>query len=266
MELKSLVLKTDLIFTKQDGEILDRGDYLVVKTKSNPNFFWGNLLIFKNAPSPLVFERWVELFDKEFTEPSIYHKTFAWDSQEIGEIEPFKNAGYKLEKSVGLMTTESQLTSPKKENLQVEISPIKESEWDEVTNIQTATNPQHADFHIKQAIAYKKMVNNGVGKWFGAYLENKLVASLGIFKEETIGRYQVVSTHPDFQRQGICGTLVYKTAQYAFSKMGIDKLVMVADEDYHTVKIYESVGFKPVEKMYGVCWFDESISKDILNS
>lgn len=259
MELKSLALKTDLIFTKQDGEILDRGTYLVVRTTSNPNFFWGNLIIFESAPTTDVLDNWGKIFDKEFTDSRIYHKTFAWDSEEIGEIKPFEEAGYKLEKSVVLTATKNQIVAPVKQNLHIKIVPIKESDWHEVISVQSAINPQYASFYAKQALAYQKMINKGMGEWFGAYLDDILVGSLGIFKEDNIGRYQIVNTHPTYQRQVICGTLVYKTAQYAFSHMGIDKLVMIADENYHAAKIYESVGFTPVEKMYGVCWSDKSV-------
>lgn len=255
MELKSLALKTDLIFTKQDGEILDRENYLVVKTTSNPNFFWGNLIIFKNAPTTNVMEDWVKTFDKELTDSRIYHKTFAWDSEEIGEIKSFEEAGYKLEKSVVLTATQDQIIPPAKQNLEMKVVVIKESDWNKVIEVQAAINPQYASFYAKQALTYQKMIKDGLGKWFGAYLGDVLVGSLGIFKEDKIGRYQIVSTHPNYQRQGICGTLVYKTAQHAFSHMGIEKLVMVADENYHAARIYESVGFRPVEKMYGVCWY-----------
>lgn len=261
MELKSLALKTDLIFTKQDGEILDRGNYLVVKTTSNPNFFLGNLIIFENPQKTDLLDDWVKIFDKELTDPRIYHKTFAWDSEEIGEIEPFEEAGYKFEKSVVLTATKNQIVAPAKQNLRIKIVPIKDFDWHEVISVQSAINPQDASFYAKQALAYQKMVKEGLGEWFGAYLDDILVGSLGIFKEYKIGRYQIVSTHPTYQRLGICSTLVFKTAQYAFSHMGIDKLVMVADENYHAARIYESVGFRPVEKMYGVCWSDKSVTE-----
>lgn len=263
MELKSLALKTDLIFVKQDGEILDRGKYLVVRTTSNPNFFWGNLIIFDNAPKTDALGDWVKIFDKELTDSRIYHKTFAWDSEEIGDIKPFEEAGYKFEKSVVLTATKNQIIAPIKQNLHIRIFPIKESGWREVISIQSEINPQYASFYAKQALTYQKMVKDGLGEWFGAYLGDVLVGSLGIFKENKIGRYQIVSTHPNYQRQGICGTLVYKTAQHAFSHMGIEKLVMVADENYHAARIYESVGFRPTEKMYGVCWSDKSVTEAI---
>ena len=55
MELKLLALKTDLIFTKQDGEILDRGNYLVVKTTSNPNFFGETTLSLKKRRQQMIW-------------------------------------------------------------------------------------------------------------------------------------------------------------------------------------------------------------------
>ena len=51
MDVKSLGYKTDLIFPAFDGEIVDRGDYLVVRTPSNPYFYWGNFLLFPRPPA-----------------------------------------------------------------------------------------------------------------------------------------------------------------------------------------------------------------------
>lgn len=113
-------------------------------------------------------------------------------------------------------------------------------------------------FYQTQMTRYRSMISNGRGLWFGAYIGNTMVASLGLFTSESLGRYQVVTTHPDHQRQGICGTLVYKTAQYAFETLKLKTLVMVADENYHAAKIYESVGFKGTEKMIGVSWYDKT--------
>ena len=35
--------------------------------------------------------------------------------------------------------------------------------------------------------------------------------------------------------------------------MKVETLVMVADEEYHAAKVYESVGFRPTEKLLGLC-------------
>ncbi len=62
MNIRSLGYRTDLIFTRFDGLTEDRGSYLVVRTFSNPNYFWGNLLIFESAPRIGDFEKWTTLF------------------------------------------------------------------------------------------------------------------------------------------------------------------------------------------------------------
>jgi hypothetical protein len=105
---------------------------------------------------------------------------------------------------------------------------------------------------------YRHISTIGKGIWFGAYLNKKLVGCLGIFCEGDLGRYQIVSTHPNHQRQGVCASLVCETAQYAFERMKLKKLVMMADEHYHAAKIYESVGFAPTQKQVGVSWYDKS--------
>ncbi|MFZ4712556.1 MAG: GNAT family N-acetyltransferase [Bacteriovoracaceae bacterium] len=256
--LKSLALTTDLIFIKQNGEVLERENYLVVK-HANPNFFWGNLLIFKKAPVAGDLDTWVGIFKKEFTHPDISHQTFTWDEEVIGEIDQFDKAGFKLEKNIILTANRNQIKLPFKNNSEVEIVPLKtKSDWSSVIEMQSATSPQYKNFYEKQAIFYQKMVDQKLGLWFGAYLNGEIVASLGLFTEGSTGRFQIVCTHPDYQRRGICGTLVYEVSKYAFENMGIEILVMVADEEYHAAKVYESVGFVPKEKTYGVCHWEKS--------
>ena len=42
--------RTDLIFARFDGELIERPDCLVVRTPANPSFWWGNFLLFDHAP------------------------------------------------------------------------------------------------------------------------------------------------------------------------------------------------------------------------
>ena len=68
-----------------------------------------------------------------------------------------------------------------------------------------------------------------------------------------LGRFQNVSTKESFRRQGICGTLVHYAANYAFKQHGAKRLIMEADEDYIAARIYESIGFKVIEKSMAIC-------------
>jgi hypothetical protein len=40
--------------------------------------------------------------------------------------------------------------------------------------------------------------------------------------------------------------------------MGVETLVMAADENYYAARIYEKVGFKPTERQAGLHWWDRA--------
>ena len=61
MQVRSLGYRTDLIFPAFDGQITDRGDYLVVRTPSNPTFYWGNFLLFDRPTGDGDIERWLPM-------------------------------------------------------------------------------------------------------------------------------------------------------------------------------------------------------------
>lgn len=171
--------------------------------------------------------------------------------------------GFKVDFSVVL--TARSVHAPLKTNPDVVVRPVStDAEWMEVTENQIASKEadyraeEYRPFKEKQMARYRAMSDQGLGHWFGAFLNGKLVADLGIYRDQTLGRFQSVETHPAYRRQGICGALVHKSAQYAFDKMGLTDLVMVADENYHAAKIYESVGFAPTAKEYSAFWWDKS--------
>ncbi len=51
MNIQSLGYRTDLFFPRFDGEVIDRGDYIVIRTLSNPTYHWGNFLLFSQSPA-----------------------------------------------------------------------------------------------------------------------------------------------------------------------------------------------------------------------
>ena len=266
MEVRSLGYRTDLIFPKFDGQILDRGDYLVILTPTNPTFYWGNFLLFSKPPIAGDLENWKSIFAKEIGPPTkVEHLAFGWDTMhgEMGEIKPFLDAGFNLSQTVVLST--ERVAVPPKYNPEIEIHPLTEDwEWEQATQNQLACRPpEHSliDYEIfkrDQMQRYRQMTRDGRGFWFGAFLDNRLVAELGIFSDGNIGRFQQVGTHPDYRRRGICGTLVYQVSRYAFENMKVETLVMVADENYHAARIYESIGFQPREHQVGIDWWKKS--------
>lgn len=264
MELKSLGLTTELIFMDKECSVTDKGHYTVIKTPSNPSYFWGNYIVFNSAPKAGDFNKWHNIFDEEFKDypEKLKHYLFAWENEDPKQdLSAFKNAYYKYEKGVALSTT--KINPPPKVNKDIEIRKIiTNKEWQEIIDLQVLcadpiyNTANYTEFKEKQFKNYKRLVQEKRGDWFGAFLNGKLVADLGVFHKDGIARYQMVGTHPDYRRQGICGTLVYEAGLVALNEYKAKTLVMVADDDYHAASIYESVGFKPNDYIYSFCMWD----------
>lgn len=263
MRLRSLGYRTDLIFPRYEGEILDRNDYLVVRTPKNPGFYWGNFLLFDHPPTEGDLGRWEELFRREIGgPPETGHLAIGWDSTtgEPGRIVPFIEAGYHREENITL--TAERLTPPSRRNGDIHVRPlVSDADWEAALENQIACFLEdyepvsYREYRTGAMSRYRAMVEAGLGIWYGAFLGDTPVGDLGVFVDETqtLGRFQAVATHPDFRRRGICSTLVATAGQDAQERFGVSQLVIAADPGYHAVRIYESLGFSPTERQIGVC-------------
>lgn len=264
MDLRSLGLRSVMIFHRFEGEVEDRGEYLVIRTPSNPTYRWGNYLLFSGPPRIGDLGEWERLFRSELGD--LAHRVFAWDMPEegsndekalLGDIEPFREAGYRVERDVVL--TAREVRDPPRVNEEVEVRPLaSDAEWQEAVALGVlCRDPRnsergYAEYLTPKMASYRRMQELGMGSWFGAFLDGRLVADLGVFRQGEIARYQSVKTHPDFRRRGICGTAVAEVGRYALGELGARRLVMLADPGYHAAAIYESVGFAPAETIAGV--------------
>ncbi len=264
MKLRSLGIASDLALI--DGGIVDRGDYLFVKSPKQPEFYWGNLLVFPSAPGPGDFERWQELFGTEFaSSPLVKHQTFSWDTGDASaEVARFVKAGFEHEKTVVLIAKSVQ--PPPHLNAELEVREVRtEEQWHEVGELHIAArDPAHSEeayrsFQVERIRGWQVRIGHGQGEWYGAYLHGRMVGTLGIFRTgNEVARFQVVVTHPDARRQGVCGTLVYQVAKSALARQDVESLVMLADSEYHAARIYESVGFEAAETFQGLCRWPKS--------
>ena len=260
MRLDSLGYRTDLIFSRFAGEVQARGDYLVIRTPSNPTYYWGNFLIFSHAPQEGDYTRWLKLFAQEIgIPPTVNHVALGWNNAvgEQGDYAPFFADGFVLEESVVL--TARQVVFPPKYNSAIEARILTtDEEWEQATQSQIECREaehsleSYTVFKRAQMASYRAMARQGIGQWFGAFVDGEFAGDLGVFVENGVGRFQAVGTKPEFQRRGVCSTLVYEAAQYALKSLGANVLVMVADANYHAAQIYESVGFHPAERQTGL--------------
>lgn len=263
MRVRSMGYRTDLIFSRFAGEVVERSGYVVIRTRSNPSYHWGNFLLFDRPPQDGDLEAWKSLFVDEIRSVlPAEHFAFGWDDSEgrEGAAEQFVTAGFVWQRSVVLAT--DSVHEPTKQNGDVQVRPLRsDDDWKQVTATQITCRPpqysleDYTAFKERHMENYRAMSEAGRGHWFGAFLGDRLVADLGVFSDAEVGRFQSVETHPDFRRRGICSTLVHAASQHAFEHMGVETLVMVADPEEHAIRIYRDVGFRDAERQIGLSWW-----------
>jgi len=266
MKLQSLSLRTELMLRSFQSEVVEKLEYIVIRTPQNPSFRWGNYLIFQQPPQAGDLERWKAIFAQEIGGPPVInHVLLAWDGVvgQQGAAQEFVQAGFSLEESLAL--TAKSVNPPPKLNRQCEVRALESDaaweEWLELALASMAAEPPdkregrgYRAYLEKTILERQGMIAAGWGQWFGAYLDGKLGSSMGLFIRQGLGRFQSVDTHPEFRRQGLAGTLLYHVAQKGFLEMGAEDLVIVADENYFAKNIYASVGFGPTERTVAVKW------------
>ncbi len=168
MLIVSKGLRSDL--AQLDGDILDRGDYLCVRSPKEPEFFWGNLLVFPGPPKAGDLDRWQSLFALEFgNTAAVKHVTFTWDCCEENEhVHEFVRAGYRYEK--GVVLSASTLKAPQHPNNEVAIrSLVGDSDWEDVLQCQLLCSEDFPEvgydaFVRKRLASYRGRVESGEGE------------------------------------------------------------------------------------------------------
>ena len=256
-ETRSRGYATDLMLASLDGDV-SRGDgYFAARTPTSPSFWWGNFVLFSDPPRKELLQKWESTFDEEVgCTAGIEHRNLAWDSidGDTGDADAFVAKGYTLTRDFYLFAEQTRPSPRHRADLQ--IRPIEgNAEWARADEIAMASfcdeqsTPSFRRFLSQQASRYRRLVDQGFGKWFGAFSDDIMVASMGIYVRDNIGRCQSVATSPEYRRSGCCGTLVHAACSFAFEKMGAREIAMMADPSNPSLRVYQSVGFEIQERV-----------------
>ena len=110
-------------------------------------------------------------------------------------------------------------------------------------------NDEHRAFVERQLAESRELCERGDGTWFGAFADGRLVSSLGLIRAlPDTGRYQTVETLDAYRRQGLAGRLIFEASRWGASALGLRRLVICADPEYHALRLYEALGFVAVER------------------
>jgi ribosomal protein S18 acetylase RimI-like enzyme len=251
VDVRSLGLRTELALLARAGSLVeDRGDHLVVRTPDNPTFWWGNCLVLRQPPSDVASaRRWLSTFEHAL--PGAPHRAFWVDGVDATtlDLEPLVALGLRAEESVVLTAT--AVHEPPRPNRVATYRPlVSDDDWDQQVHLSMVGEEvgHDLDFSTRRAAAYRGLVEHGHGRWYGAFLGERLVCSMGLFAAGSgLARFQSVKTHPDHRGQGLAGTLTHVAARFGLDELAARTLVMVADPSYLAIRVYRSVGFTDTE-------------------
>jgi len=255
--------RTDLLFARLDGSVEDRGDHLVVRTPGNPFYFWGNFLLFEEAPADEAeLDRRRALFAEAFAdEPDVRHEALGWDPARPGwgaaEALLQPGSGWDREDGLVLATSAAQPAHRATPGLRLRRLTTPD-EWEasrqlgHVATPGTGSGPRRDAFLDRLHARYRAMAEAGLGVQLGAFDGDRLVAHLGLFRDRELARFQRVETHPDWRRRGACGALVAEAQAIALGEWGVERLVIVAEPGSEAERIYRRAGCAPIGRQCGV--------------
>lgn len=258
MTLHSLGYRTDMIFARSQGKVEDLGDAVCIVHPESPGFYFGNLLVFRRPPQAGDRRHWEARFAEHVgAPPRTQHRLFGWDvpTAQVADIQDFLNAGYHLEES--LVMSAPRLFPPPHFNTEAEYRPLRDTdeEWRAAVENHVAgqgegqDETRYREFKTSQFRGYRAMSQAGLGFWYGAFVNGRLVANLGVFSDGAgLLRYQSVATHPAYRRRGLCGSLTFFAGEHARAHFQAQELVIVADDYAEAKRVYASVGFQEAER------------------
>lgn len=257
MEITSLGFRTDLaLLTRGDTVVEDLGTHLVVRTPSNPTYFWGNFILLAGHPAPGGEKEVVGVFRSEF--PDAEHVSIGIDvtgapDHQDAWASRWADAG--MSPDVSTVLTAERLVRPLATIADVELRALADDDdWEQRAQLEHALHPSTGEgefmtFARARNAAERAQVEAGEGARLGAFLEGRLVSTAGVFVTEPgTARFQTVETHPDHRRQGIGATVVHAAGTHALDQLGARVLVIVADTDGEAIGIYRRLGFADRER------------------
>jgi ribosomal protein S18 acetylase RimI-like enzyme len=236
----------------EGSTILDKGDYLIVSSPGNPDFWWGNFLLMPESGLRDDASTWLSRFREAF--PGAVHVALGVDGTKgyTGQPAGYTAAGLSLERSTVLTAT--SLRAPPHPNAAARYRPLDgDADWQQSAELRLACGGVSEAaggeaFDRRRVQEARRVAETGHGATFGAFLDGRLAAQLGLYSDGSgTARYQNVETHPELRRQGLAGSLVYHAGRYGLTTLGARILVIVADPGYFAIRIYRSAGFADLE-------------------
>jgi ribosomal protein S18 acetylase RimI-like enzyme len=250
VRVTSLGFRTDVALrVLEGGQVTDRGDYLVVRSPGNPDFWWGNFILAGAMPQAGSAAEWLARFAAEF--PAARHVALGVDSSHYHAVIPADFLAAGLEPQRSTVLTCAAIREPPYPNAEAEIRLLEsDADWEQSVDLgaRCYDDGEPQDYHRLRAAARQRLTRAGMGAWFGAFFGGRMLAQLGLCDAGGgLARYQDVETDPVARRRGLAGTLVWQAGRYGREVLDASTFVIVADPAEAAIRLYRSCGFADTE-------------------
>jgi len=254
-------LATMLALIATRGQVIDRGAYLVALTPEDPGYHHGNLLVLPRPPRPGELAWSLALFAREVAAlPAVRHVTLGWraDTPDAPDLiapppDELTAAGFGVE--LDLVMT-GAAPRPAAAPPGIELRPLAPDELARAAELRFAGSDDQGEayrqFLHRRAAWQRDLVVRGLARFWGAFDDRTLVASLGMVRLGRLGRYQEVQTAASHRRTGIAAALLSVAGSEAIAA-GAEQLVIMTMPGSDGERVYARAGFRTVERVALAC-------------
>jgi GNAT superfamily N-acetyltransferase len=240
--------QTDLAILAMTGSDIEaRSDHVVVRTRANPGYHWGNCVHVTDPGAVDDAPRWRSVFVAEFPQAG-------WVAIGLPRMpdhpERWTALGLEVERDDVLTTRTLPRQAPLADGYTARR--LTGEDWEGylaralADNAETGEHPADSfeRYMRAQAATRRSLSEQGHAAFFGAFAGHELVADLGIVRCGRTARYQSVGTSSPHRRRGLATHLLGVAARWAGAR-GCDRWVIVTEATNPAGRVYRSVGFVP---------------------
>ena len=248
-------LKSDILFFNFRNDVQEKNDYFVLSTQNNPDFYWGNYLVFKNPLSLGDFNIWKKHYrDEFFHNENIKHMCFSWAGDPCySELNKFKENNFSFLEKMVMITNKEKFKCKYFNNEIVCKRMVTNDDWNKVLNFQlkineSLSNKKSKSYIEKRILEFKMYTNNNFGYWYAAFINGEIVSDIGLYWNHEFARLHNLKTLNEYRRKGIAQTLI----KFAIDDSQQMLFTLDAEEKGLAINMYKSLGFIFKEKKYSL--------------
>ncbi|MHA6265565.1 GNAT family N-acetyltransferase [Aliiroseovarius sp. CAU 1755] len=250
--MRALEFDTDLMVQAGQCDVVDLPDRIIQTTPAEPNFWFGNRVLFRDPPRDAA--QVIDGFHGDL--PHTRHICLGWDipNLPLDHVRTvFAQTDLVVEQSetLALRGELNRASAPKGLTIRPLVSAADWAQSEAISKRDLLADKMPVrgmdSFLSKRSKGRRAQIEKRMGQWFGAFRGADLVGDMGIFHNDRLIRYQSVQTHFDHRRQGICSALLCASLDWARARAPDALAVIVANAESDAGRLYRRAGFAALE-------------------